>query len=86
MSKLLPQKIVGSALAKLRREHYAYMAEVRKSDAKITKYRAPCCGVLIETLQASRGQVWDTMARCPECGRMHIKITRGAKAYGFIPE
>ena len=86
MNKPLPGKLAPAALAKLRQEHDDYIAGLIKAGMRVLTYRAPCCGSEVATAKGQRGQVWDTIARCPECGRMHVKITKGAKAYGFIPE
>lgn len=72
-------------LAKLKAKNDEYFARMRDQGRKLVAYHAPCCKGLLETLAAPRGQVWDTMAQCPHCGGMYLKITKGAKVEAFVP-
>jgi Zn finger protein HypA/HybF involved in hydrogenase expression len=73
-------------LAKLKARHDEYIEKCRAAGAKLTAYRAPCCGGLLEARVAPRGQVWDTMAQCPHCGGLYLKITKGDRVTAVVPE
>lgn len=86
MSKSTFGKLDTKALEKLRVEYHEWIERSERMEQRLIAYRTPCCGAEIKTVPASRGVQWDSTSYCPLCGRMHINITRGAKAYGFIPE
>jgi hypothetical protein len=63
----------------LKLKHDEYIAKCRAAGDKLVAYRVPCCGGLLETRAAPRGEVWDTVSQCPHCGHLYIKLTRGSE-------
>lgn len=58
----------------LKQEYQAFIAKVRKDGGRLLKFPCPCCQEDIETLAASDGAVWDTLATCPHCEGAFIKV------------
>lgn len=68
--------------AEILAKHRMYVKRAKEGGAKFTKYSCPECLTVIETLQAPKGQDWDTVALCPHCLKLHVKLTHGDSAEG----
>jgi Zn finger protein HypA/HybF involved in hydrogenase expression len=64
----------------LKQDYEDYFARLRQRGEPITEYRCPDCDQPIMTRAAPYGEVWDTLATCPHCEGLHMKITSGANA------
>lgn len=65
-----------------------YQAQVKRLKAKGVKLVAcscPKCTKIIKTLPAPQGETWDSMAQCPHCEALFMKVTKGRKAWGILP-
>lgn len=62
-----------------------YNDRLKAQGVKMTKFSCPSCAREIETQAAPKGERWDTLANCPHCDAMYMKITDGKKAFGLIP-
>lgn len=65
-----------------------YHAQVKRLKAKGVKLVAcscPKCTKIIKTLPAPKGETWDSVAQCPHCEALFMKVTKGRKAWGILP-
>lgn len=69
----------------LKAQHDAYIAGVKARGEPTLTYQTPCCGNVMEDRAAPPGAVWDTLATCPHCGRLYMKITTAECITGSIP-
>lgn len=58
----------------LKQEYQAFIAKVRNDGGRLLNFPCPCCQEEIETLAAPDGDVWDTLATCPHCEGVFIKV------------
>lgn len=73
-------------LAKLKQQHDDYNARLQAKGITLRPYRAPCCGAVLWSRVANTGERWDTLATCPECGELYIKISTDAAILGLRPD
>lgn len=57
------------------REHKAHIRLLRSLGRAIVTYRAPCCGIELEGMTATEGDIWNTGATCPQCGGKYYKVS-----------
>ncbi|HFU1359334.1 TPA: hypothetical protein ACGQTY_002517 [Citrobacter farmeri] len=58
----------------LKQEYSAFIAKVRKDGGRLLNFPCPCCQEDIETLAAPGEAIWDTLATCPHCEGVFIKV------------
>lgn len=68
----------------LKAEHDAYISRLVAAGKKVIHYDCPHCSEVLSTPAAPRGEVWDTVSQCYNCGENHFKITRGSEAEGLL--
>lgn len=73
-------------LATLKQQHDAYNAKLRANGITLLSYRVPCCKATLESRAANPGETWDTLATCPECGALYIKISTDNEVKALIPD
>lgn len=73
------------ATATLMQRYTEYNDRLKAQGVKLIAFACPACNQNIETREAPKGDVWDTLSDCPHCNAMFMKITKGKKAYGLIP-
>lgn len=73
-------------LAALKRQHDEYNIRLMIAGVKLLKYRVPCCGAQQESRAAGPGETWSSMAVCPDCGSMYMKISTAAEIRALEPE
>jgi hypothetical protein len=57
------------------KQHADYIARIKAKGHRTLAYTVPCCGGAMEDLAAPAGQVWDSLASCPYCGTLYMKVT-----------
>lgn len=62
-------------LARLKKDHDEYIARLKADGTQLLVYRVPCCNGELESRAAPTGAKWDTLATCPHCGTLYMKIT-----------
>ena len=73
-------------MATLLKRYTEYNDRLKAKGAKMIKFNCPMCAKDIETLPAPKGEFWDTLAQCPHCEALYIKITEGKTARGELPK
>jgi hypothetical protein len=73
-------------LAQLKRQHEEYNMRLEIDGHKLLKYRVPCCGALLKSRAANAGETWGTLATCPDCGEMYMKISTATEIRALVPE
>lgn len=71
-------------LSDMRARHDDYIARVKATGKSVVTFSAPCCGKDIETLASLKGERWDSVSTCPQCGALYIKITEGAAVTAHV--
>lgn len=74
-----------SEMQTLKQKHEEYIAKVKANGGKTLTFKAPCCGKEIEDRAGVEGETWDTLASCPHCGALYVKITTATEITGSIP-
>lgn len=59
----------------LKQKHDEFIAKVKAAGKKTLIYTAPCCGKSIEDPAAPKGDWWDTLATCPHCNEIYMKVS-----------
>lgn len=72
--------------ASLMQRYTEYNDRLKAQGIKLIAFQCPDCKQSIETQPAPEGDIWDTLSNCPHCNAMFMKITKGHKAYGLIPD
>ena len=72
-------------LADLKRKHDEYNARLRANGTKLLPYVVPCCGATLEGRENTEGGRWTTLATCPECGSLYMKITTAEGITALVP-
>jgi hypothetical protein len=75
-----------ATLADLKRRGDAYNERLRAKGVTLLPYVVPCCGSTLESRAAEAGGRWDTLATCPECGGLYMKISTADKIEALVPE
>jgi hypothetical protein len=52
----------------------AHIEQLKARGEKLDKYLCPHCKGTIDVLVPPSGQVFDTMATCPHCLKLHFRI------------
>jgi Zn finger protein HypA/HybF involved in hydrogenase expression len=73
-------------MASLLNRYTEYNDRLKAKGAKLIKFGCPACAKDIETLPAPKDEYWDTLAQCPHCEALYMKITEGNTARGEIPQ
>ena len=73
-------------LAELKRKGEEYNARLRAKGIKLLPYVVPCCGATLESRENTEGGRWTTLARCPECGGLYMKITTTEGVTALVPD
>lgn len=63
--------------------HAQYIDHMRERGRHIIRYECPSCEQPINTLCGEYGQKWDTIAICPHCNTLHLKVTHFDQAYAY---
>jgi|TARA_Y100001951_G_C11294393_1_gene274509 Zn finger protein HypA/HybF involved in hydrogenase expression len=74
------------ATSTLMQRYTEYNDRLKAQGIKLIAFECPACKQAIETQPAPKGDVWDSLAECPHCNVMYMKITQGKKARGLIPQ
>ena len=69
-------------MGNLKQQLDAYNARLKQHGHTLITLECPHCQCLIETQAAPAGEKWDSLATCPSCERIYMKLTDGSKAYG----
>lgn len=69
----------------LKQKHEEFIAKIKANGCKTLTFVAPCCGKAIEDRAGNDGETWDTLATCPHCGVLYMKVTTEHKIVGSIP-
>ena len=72
--------------ATLMQRYTEYNDRLKAQGIKLIAFECPACKQSIETQPAPKGDVWDSLAECPQCNAMYMKITQGKKARGLITQ
>lgn len=56
-----------------------YIANARRTGARIFAYTTPCCGKELHTTVPKDSQVWDSLTSCPYCHGLFMKVCRFAE-------
>lgn len=67
-------------------QHNAFIARVKGNGGSTLTFTAPCCGKEIEDRVGVEGETWDTLATCPHCKTLYMKVTTATEIVGSIPE
>jgi len=70
----------------LLQRHAEFISRLRANGVRTLRYRTPCCGQEIEDRAANKGEVWDTLATCPHCKAMYVKVSRSTRINAVLPE
>lgn len=70
----------------LKAKHEAYISSIKAKGEPTTVYQLPCCGNELEERAAPAGEKWDTLAICPHCGAVYMKMTTGSHIVGQLLE
>lgn len=73
-------------LSELKRKSDEYNARLKAKGIAMLAYRSACCSKTLESRAAPVGQRWDTLATCPECGALYMKVTTESRVQALIPE
>jgi hypothetical protein len=73
-------------LAALKRKNDEYNARLRAQGIKLLPYVVPCCGATLESRENTEGGRWTTLATCPECGALYMKITTAEGVTALVPD
>lgn len=65
---------MSGQLDTLREQYKAWLAKWQAEGKPIRNYVAPCCRVTIATPAPPRGETWDSLTTCPDCGSLHFKV------------
>lgn len=71
-------------MSSLKEKHEAYIAKVRAGGSKTAFYSTPCCRKELEDRLGEKGRVWDTLAVCPYCGTVYLKVITATRIRGLI--
>lgn len=64
-------------LPDLRQSHHSYIERAKAAGMRVITYTAPCCGAQVETTAPKRrGEQWDTLTVCPNCGTQGLKVVK----------
>ncbi|KPX46955.1 hypothetical protein ALO68_200094 [Pseudomonas syringae pv. helianthi] len=74
------------ACATLMQLYTEYNDRLKAQGIKLITFSCPNCNESVETRPAPKGDTWDTLSDCPHCNSMFMKITKGKKAFGLIPD
>lgn len=64
-------------MTKVKCQHSAFMKRCIEGGMGILRFPCPACGSEIETLAATRDEVWDSLSICPECNAIFMKVVNG---------
>jgi hypothetical protein len=67
--------MLATNLTELKQKHGEYIAKAKAKGMKTLTFRTPCCEKDVEDRAAPAGEKWDTLATCPHCGAMYMKIS-----------
>lgn len=67
-------------------QYTAHNETLKAQGVKLVQFSCPTCAKSIDTRPAPKGERWDSLAICPHCEAMYMKITDGKKAFGVIPD
>ena len=67
-------------MSELQQKYQEYIDKLEARGMAVAIYACPDCKEEIKTQAAPADEYWDTLATCPHCEGMHLKITNGSKA------
>lgn len=62
-----------------------HIQTLHNSGTKTLTYSCPACKQDLITRAAGEGEVWDTFATCPYCGKVYLKVTNGNSVNVRLP-
>lgn len=69
------------------KHHLDYVYRMKSRGHPVRFYSTPCCAKRIEDIvPAVADIVWDSLAECPFCGEMYMKIARHDGITALVPE
>ncbi|CNI27128.1 hypothetical protein N0H69_12470 [Yersinia alsatica] len=71
-------------MGKLLDDHNKYVAQAKAKGVNFITLSCPICNKEIETRRGIDNTVWDSLATCPYCESIYLKITDGGKATAEI--
>lgn len=66
-------------MGKLLDDHRKYVVQAKAKGTKFITVNCPTCNKGIETRRGIDNTVWDSLATCPYCESIYLKITDGGK-------
>lgn len=69
----------------LKQKHEEFIAKIKANGGNTLTFVAPCCSQEIEDRAGNKGETWDTLATCPHCGTLYMKVTTEHEIVGSIP-
>ncbi|MBN8885936.1 MAG: hypothetical protein J0I77_09470 [Rudaea sp.] len=70
----------------LLQKHEEFISRLRANGVRILRYQVPCCGKELEDRAANKGEVWDTLATCPHCKALYLKISKSSEIVAMLAE
>ena len=69
----------------LKQEHAEFIARCKQQGARVLTFDCPACEKQIETPAAPKDDSWNSMAICPHCHELYMKLVTDKTAEGRIP-
>lgn len=70
----------------LKQKHDAFIARYKAQGGQVLALDCPACAEKIETPAAPKGENWDSLANCPHCHALYMKLVTHEAAEGRIPQ
>ena len=61
-------------MSTLLESHNAHIEKIKAAGKPVLSNLVPCCNREIETPAPDAGDEWDTLATCPHCNELHMKV------------
>lgn len=72
-------------MATVKARQSAFMKRCMEGSMAILSFPCPACSCENQTLQANKGETWDSLSFCPECDAMFLKIVSDTAVVTLIP-
>lgn len=72
-------------MSDLKTQYQAAVEHWNKAGLKVVAFLCPECEEAIVTPAAPKGETWDSLANCPHCNVLYMKVTTHDTADGYIP-
>lgn len=64
-------------LEKLKKDVLDYCERVKAKGGEVAEYVSPCCqSTLMSNVPGKKGEVWDSLVVCYECGERHFVVKK----------